>query len=241
MLLALYFVGLTAFTIIFTREVIAPASRASCDKRWRLFAGSLNLANGLAVVLAGFLFSSWIEGRSIFRLSDRLDVVSASLLTFLVSSFVAYWWHRAIHRSDRLWRWVHQLHHSPVRIEALTAFYVHPFDALLAALLNAIVAYVVLGVDGFAAGLSLTYVTLFNLVAHADLKTPWWLGLFTQRPEMHRIHHQRGVHADNYGLPLWDMMFGTWRNPRSGWVECGFPDDKERLIGQMLALKDVDG
>lgn len=241
MLLALYFVGLAAFTIIFTREVIAPASMASCDKRWRLFAGSLNLVNGLAVVGAGFLFSSWIEGRSILKLAGRLDVVSASLLTFLVSSLVAYWWHRAIHASDRLWRWVHQLHHSPVRIEALTAFYVHPFDALLAALLNALVAYVLLGVDGVAAGLSLTYVTLFNLVAHADLKTPWWLGLFTQRPEMHRIHHERGAHANNYGLPLWDMLFGTWRNPRSGWVECGFPHDKERLIGQMLALKDVDG
>lgn len=240
-MLALYFVGLAVFTIIFTREVIAPASRASCDKRWRLFAGSLNMANGLAVVLAGFLFSPWIEGRSVFGLAGKMDVVSASLLTFMVSSLVAYWWHRAIHRSDRLWRWVHQLHHSPVRIEALTAFYVHPFDALLAALLNAVVAYVILGVDGVAAGLSLTYVTLFNLVAHADLKTPWWLGFLTQRPEMHRVHHERGKHANNYGLPLWDMMFGTWRNPRSGWIECGFPDDKERLIGQMLAMKDVDG
>ncbi|MGV9010291.1 sterol desaturase family protein [Brevundimonas sp.] len=241
MMLALYFVGLAVFTIIFTREVIAPASRALCDKRWRLFAGSLNVANGLAVVLAGFLFSPWIEGRSVFGLAGKMDVVSASLLTFMVSSLVAYWWHRAIHRSDRLWRWVHQLHHSPVRIEALTAFYVHPFDALLAALLNAVVAYVILGVDGVAAGLSLTYVTLFNLVAHADLKTPWWLGFLTQRPEMHRVHHERGKHANNYGLPLWDMMFGTWRNPRSGWIECGFPDDKERLIGQMLAMKDVDG
>ena len=37
------------------------------------------------------------------------------------------------------------------------------------------------------------------------------------------------------------MMFGTWRNPGTVDVECGFPDDKERLIGQMLMLKDVDG
>lgn len=241
MLLLLYFITFAVFTVIFTREVIAPASRASCDKRWRLYAGVLNLMNLAVVVAAGFLFKPWIDGRSLFKLADRLDVVSASLLTFLVASLAAYWWHRAIHKSDRLWRWVHQLHHSPVRIEALTAFYVHPFDALLAALLNAVVAYGVLGVDGVSAGLALVYVSLFNLLAHADLKTPWWVGLFTQRPEMHRIHHQRGAHADNYGLPLWDMIFGTWRNPRSGWVECGFPDDKERLIGQMLALKDVDG
>lgn len=163
------------------------------------------------------------------------------MLTFLAASFVAYWWHRAVHKSDRLWRWVHQLHHSPTRIEALTAFYVHPFDALAATLLNALVAYLLLGVDGVAAGLALIYVTLFNLIAHADQKSPWWLGFIVQRPEMHRVHHQRGHHANNYGLPIWDLMFGTWRNPREGWVDCGFPDDKERLIGQMLMLKDVDG
>lgn len=241
MLIAVYFVTLAVFTLIFTREVIAPASRASCDKRWRLYAGSLNLLNLVAVVAAGFVFQTWIAGHSVLRLGERLDPVAGSVATFLVASFVAYWWHRAIHRSDRLWRWVHQLHHSPTRIEALTAFYIHPFDALSASLLNAVVAYVVLGVDGVSAGLALFYVTMFNLVAHADMRTPWWLGLFTQRPEMHRLHHQRGVHANNYGLPLWDMVFGTWRNPRSGWVECGFPDDKERLIGQMLMLKDVEG
>jgi sterol desaturase/sphingolipid hydroxylase (fatty acid hydroxylase superfamily) len=58
---------------------------------------------------------------------------------------------------------------------------------------------------------------------------------------MHRDNHERGVHANNYGLPLWDMVFGTRRNPRVGPAACGFPDDKERLIGQMLLLKDVDG
>jgi sterol desaturase/sphingolipid hydroxylase (fatty acid hydroxylase superfamily) len=58
---------------------------------------------------------------------------------------------------------------------------------------------------------------------------------------MHRVHHQRGVHRDNYGLPLWDMIFGTWRNPRVGPAECGFPDDKEPLVGQMPRLKDVGG
>lgn len=241
MLFVAYFVTLAAFALVFTREVILPASRARCDKRWRIYAGSLNAVNLVAVVAAGFLFPRWIAGHSLFNLADRIDPVSGSLLTFAVASFVAYWWHRAIHRSNRLWRWLHQLHHSPTRIEALTAFYVHPFDALAATLLNALVAYLVLGVDGVAAGLALIYVTLFNLIAHADQKSPWWLGFIVQRPEMHRVHHQRGHHAGNYGLPIWDLMFGTWRNPRSGEVECGFPDDKERLIGQMLMLKDVDG
>ena len=29
-------------------------------------------------------------------------------------------------QSDFLWRWVHQLHHSPSRIETITAFYGNP-------------------------------------------------------------------------------------------------------------------
>jgi sterol desaturase/sphingolipid hydroxylase (fatty acid hydroxylase superfamily) len=241
MALLVYFITFAAFVVIFTREVVAPASGASCDKRWRLYAGGLNAANLGVVVAAGFLFEGWISGSSLLGLSGRLDVVSGAILTFLVSSFVAYWWHRLIHKSDRLWRWTHQLHHSPSRIEALTAFYVHPFDALAATLLNALVAYVILGVGGLSAGLSLVGVTLFNLVAHADQRTPWWMGVFIQRPEMHRLHHERGAHRGNYGLPLWDLIFGTWRNPREGQVECGFAPEKEAQIGPMLMCRDVDG
>jgi sterol desaturase/sphingolipid hydroxylase (fatty acid hydroxylase superfamily) len=236
-----YFGAFALFSIIFTREVIAPASGATCDKRWRIYAGGLNAANLIVVAVAGLLFREQIGRQSIFDLASRFDPITGSVLTFLAASFVAYWYHRAVHHSDRLWRWIHQLHHSPSRIESLTAFYVHPFDGLAAALLNASVAYLVLGVSGLSAALALFYVVVFNLIAHADLRTPWWLGLVLQRPEMHRLHHQRGVHASNYGLPIFDMMFGTWRNPRSGVVECGFADDKERLVADMLMLRDVKG
>lgn len=241
LLFGVYFLTLAVFTAIFTREVIAPASGASCDKRWRFFAGGLNAANLVAVVGAGFLFRNWIEARSLFGLDEKVGVLGGSVLTFLVASLAAYGYHRAIHASDRLWRWVHQLHHSPSRIEALTAFYVHPLDAFLASLLNAVVAYLILGVGAEAAALALLYVTVFNLLAHADMRTPQWLGWFIQRPEMHRVHHERGLHANNYGLPLWDMVFGTWRNPRSGPVECGFVADREEQIGRMLMMRDVEG
>jgi sterol desaturase/sphingolipid hydroxylase (fatty acid hydroxylase superfamily) len=236
-----YFATFAVFSVIFTREVIAPASMANCDKRWRIYAGALNAGNLVVVGLAGLFFQSWIDHASLFQLRSKLDPFTASLVAFLVSSFVAYWYHRATHWSDTLWRSVHQLHHSPARIEALTSFYMHPFDGLLASLINAGVAYLVLGVSAFSAAVALLYVTLFSLIAHADLRSPWWLGFITQRPEMHRVHHERGVHANNYGLPLWDMMFGTWRNPRVGPIACGFVEEKEVLIGQMLMLRDVEG
>ncbi len=241
MLILVYFATFVLFVVFFTREVIAPASQATCDKRWRIYAGLLNGLNLIVVAAAGVLFAKWIAAHSILHLRDRSDILTNSVLAFLTASFVAYWYHRLVHRSALLWRWVHQLHHSPTRIEALTAFYIHPFDALLATLLNAFVAYILLGVGPESAALALLYVTVFNLIAHADMRSPWWLGLLVQRPEMHRVHHERGVHASNYGLPLWDLLFGTWRNPVKGPVQCGFADDKERLIVQMLMLRDVDG
>jgi len=104
-----------------------------------------------------------------------------------------------------------------------------------------VVAYWVFGTSPLVASLVLALVSVFNLVAHADLKTPLWLGLFLQRPEMHRLHHERNSHRSNYGLPLWDMMFGTWSNPRQGTVECGFASDREFKVREMLLMKDVGG
>ncbi|MED5548028.1 MAG: sterol desaturase family protein [Pseudomonadota bacterium] len=229
------------FTAVFTREVVAPASKATCDKRWRIYAAGVNFANIIVIVLAGILFRTWVEQRAILPLPDELPVLAESIIVFVVASFFAYAWHRLTHASDTLWRCVHQLHHSPSRIESLTAFYVHPLDSFLASALNAAVAYLLLGASAGAAALSLAYVAVFNIVAHADMRTPWYLGFLLQRPEMHRLHHQRGSHRSNYGLPLWDLIFGSWKNPRDGEVECGFAPDREYRVHDMLLMKDVDG
>lgn len=240
MLLLVYILTVGAFVVLFTREVIAPASGAQCDRRWRLYAGALNGVNVVVVVAAGVLFPTTIAGISLVTLPDSIGVIGQSAAIFLTASFAAYWWHRFTHASDTAWRMVHQLHHSPSRVEALTAFYLHPLDSFLATLLNAVVAYALFGASPWAAGLALLYVSVFNLVAHADMRTPWWLGFFTQRPEMHRLHHQRGAHRSNYGLPIWDMLFGTWRNPRAGAVECGFRPENEYRVREMLMMKSVE-
>jgi len=47
-------------------------------------------------------------------------------------------WHRARHESDFLWRWLHQVHHSPVRIEIMTTFYKHPVEQLVNGVLSSV-------------------------------------------------------------------------------------------------------
>lgn len=58
---------------------------------------------------------------------------------------------------------------------------------------------------------------------HANIRTPRWLGYLIQRPESHAVHHGRGIHRYNYAdLPLWDIIFGTFRNPETATGEVGF-------------------
>ena len=90
-----------------------------------------------------------------------------------------------------------------------------------------------------AAAWSLLLTGLFDMFLHGDMRTPHWVGWLIQRPEMHRVHHAHGHHAQNYGLPIWDALFGTYLNPR-GWVDrCGFDDDKSARIQDMLLGRDV--
>ena len=61
-----------------------------------------------------------------------------------------------------------------------------------------------------------------------------------QRPEMHRIHHQYGYHQNNYGdIVWWDMLFGTYENPKKWDETCGFDDWQEQQLVPMLAYRDV--
>ena len=54
------------------------------------------------------------------------------------------------------------------------------------------------------------------------------------------MHHRKGVHYYNYAdLPLWDMLFGTYENPPTFTSRCGFDDEKEQRLAQMLAFRDV--
>ena len=46
----------------------------------------------------------------------------------------------------------------------------------------------------------------------------------------------------NYSdLPLWDIVFGTFRNPKDFAPEAGFHDGASAQIPAMLAFRDVAG
>lgn len=236
-----YFVIFIVFVVVFTFEVVAPASGNDCDKRWQIYAGAISALQMVVTLAAGYLFNDWFAAHAVFHLDSDTPILAAAFFVFLTVSFIAYWWHRATHRFDLLWRVFHQLHHSPARIEALTAFYVHPFDGLAANILNVGVAFWLFGVGVDVAAAALVLAAIYNIYIHSDTSSPSWLGCLVQRPEMHRVHHRAGHHAQNYGLPIWDLLFGTFENPNRSKIVCGFEKSKELQIRNMLLLRDVDG
>jgi sterol desaturase/sphingolipid hydroxylase (fatty acid hydroxylase superfamily) len=205
---------------------------------WWTRAIALNTVQFGVAWLAGV---SWESRLADYRLwSLDISVPLQVALGYLALTFIYYWWHRWRHEIPLLWRCVHQLHHSPARIEILTSFYKHPLEILLNSWLSTAVLYFVVGLGPQACAYAVLVTGLAELFYHWNVRTPYWLGFVIQRPESHCVHHQRGVHAYNYAdLPLWDMLWGTFRNPRHWNASCGFGEDRERLLGEMLRGKEV--
>jgi sterol desaturase/sphingolipid hydroxylase (fatty acid hydroxylase superfamily) len=206
---------------------------------WWPRALTLNACQVAAVYLAGASWDAWMIRHRSWS-ADTLGTVGGVLVGYLVITFVYYWWHRWRHTVPLLWRWVHQVHHSPQRIEVVTSFYKHPVELVLNGLLSSAILYLLLGLGPGAASVTVALTGLAELFYHWNVATPHWLGYLIQRPESHRIHHQEAVHAYNYAdLPLWDMLFGTFRNPRHWDARCGFGPAGEARLGAMLIGIDV--
>ena len=169
-----------------------------------------------------------------------LNTLVGALVGYLAITFVYYFWHRARHELPWLWRWLHQLHHSPQRIEVITSFYKHPFEIVANGVLSSAVLYALLGLSVNAAAGAVLLSGLAELFYHWNVRTPEWLGYLIQRPESHRLHHERGRHARNFSdLPLWDMLFGTFENARGEPVACGFEDGIEARVTELLLGRDL--
>ncbi|MDJ0788686.1 MAG: sterol desaturase family protein [Myxococcota bacterium] len=192
------------------------------------------------VALAGLTWDAWMKQHQLFS-GAGLGTLGGAAVGYLAITFVYYWWHRARHEVPVLWRWLHQLHHSPGRLQVMTSFYKHPLEVLANGVLSSAILYLGVGLAPAAAGLAVLLTGLAELFYHWNVRTPRWLGFLIQRPESHCVHHQRGRHSGNYAdLPLWDWLFGTLHNPHHFDADCGFDGDREQRLGDMLRGIDVN-
>lgn len=227
-------------TVIFlVLERLFPGRELPHSKGWYVRVLLVN-AGQLLITLA--TARVWIElfgDISLFHLADWDLPLVEGFVGWFVGTFFFYWWHVIRHRKG-WWLLFHQVHHSPSRIEALTSFYKHPVEILSDALLSALVLYPLLGCSMLGAFWYNFFAATGEYFYHANIRTPKWLRYFIQTPELHSIHHQFDVHHYNYAdLPLWDRLFGTYRDTTEFADRCGFPAGAEQKLVQMLAFRDV--
>src|SRR4051812_20159731 len=191
-------------------------------------------------LLAGETWNRWLGRVSLLHFSEHLHQWSAALAVYLFSSFIFYWWHRYRHESQFLWRTMHQIHHSARRMEMFTAFYKHPVEIFVNSIITSLIVFGVFGCDLGAAAYYTLFIAAGEMFYHWNIKTPRWVGYLFQRPESHRVHHQFRHHTNNFSdLPIWDMLFRTFRNPAKFRGRCGYEDWREDRFDDMLAFRDV--
>ena len=221
---------------MFAAERLRPGRTLPRVHRFLARALVLNAVQIGSVALAGRLLDPWLRAHRPWS-ADQLGLIGGALVGYVVITFVYYWWHRARHEVPFLWRWFHQLHHSPRRIEILTSFYKHPFELAVNALLSSAILYLVVGVGPDAATIAVTMTGVAELFYHWNVATPRWVGVLIQRPEAHAVHHQAGLHSFNFAdLPLWDALFGTWRDARTWSGECGFSEGEDELARMLIGV-----
>jgi sterol desaturase/sphingolipid hydroxylase (fatty acid hydroxylase superfamily) len=227
------------YAVLIVLEAVFPARRLPAVAGWKM--------RGAISFIAFFFLSSylpllWGEYFARFRLLDLtgLGTWGGALAGLMLYEAGVYFWHRSMHGSTVLWRTFHQMHHSAERIDTWGAFWFSPLDMAGWTLLSSICLTLVFGVTPEAATVVLLATTFLSIFQHANIRTPHWIGYLIQRPESHSRHHERGVHAGNYSdLPLFDILFGTFHNPREFAAHAGFYDGASSRLLEMIWFRDV--
>ena len=228
-----------SMTIFFSLERMFPGRKLPHSKGWYIRSLSINFVQLGITLITGKLWYDLLEGGTLFHLSTFEMPVMEGFVGWFLGTFFFYWWHRIRHRNG-FWHIFHQIHHSASRIEILTSLYKHPIEIVINSFFTALILYPILGCSLLGAFWYNFFAATGEYFYHANLKTPKWLRYFIQTPELHSIHHQLDVHKFNFGdIPLWDRLFGTYKDTTEFTEKCGFPDENEQLIFKMLAFKDV--
>ena len=232
--------GIVAFFLSFLAyDTLRPARSYAKTPGWVLRGIVSFVAYAVVSTYLPFLWDEWLGAH---RLIDAtgLGTWGGAAVGILSANLFMYGWHRALHASDFLWRWFHQMHHSAERVDVAGAFYFSPLDMIGWTAIASLSLVWAVGLTPEAVVLVNIFSTFMSVFTHANVRTPRWLGYFIARPEMHALHHERGVHFGNFcDLPIVDMLFATFKNPRTFEGEAGFYNGASLRVKDMLLGRDV--
>lgn len=137
-------------------------------------------------------------------------------LALVAFDFFNYWLHRINHAIPALWA-LHRFHHDERHLSAATALRAHWLSVPIQQLLVLVPVAWLLGLDALQ-GPVVFVMTAVAAVSHMNID--FGLGRLTRfvvGPRYHRLHHDRDrkSHDSNFAniLPVWDIAFGTYREP----------------------------
>lgn len=231
---------ISIFIVLMIAEELFPGRPLPKIKYWKI--------KGLIAFIFYFFLSSylpmfWNDTLAQYQLIDMssLGDLGGAIVALLIYEFGVYFWHRSMHKSNILWRVFHQMHHSAERVDAYGAFFFSPMDMIGFTLLTSLALVLAGGFTVQATIYAIYGATFLAVIQHANIKTPQWMGYIFQRPESHSVHHSKGVHAFNYSdLPLFDIILGTFNNPKDFADQTGFYEGASSRIGEMLLFKDIN-
>src|SRR6185503_13758678 len=102
-----YIIGV--FCFCFVLERVVPGWPLPRVRTWPLRVLAINGVQLGVVLLAGLTWERWLSSYSFFSLSKHVPNWAGGLVAYFIATFVFYWWHRARHESNFLWRHFHQI------------------------------------------------------------------------------------------------------------------------------------
>jgi sterol desaturase/sphingolipid hydroxylase (fatty acid hydroxylase superfamily) len=127
-------------------------------------------------------------------------------LAAFVNDFLFYLCHLALHRSARLYKHVHSVHHEFIATTGFAAEYAHPLESIVGNQLPAVIVSLLLGFPFDVWLFWLAFRLLRTYLTHSGYAIPF---LMPHNAIHHDIHHAKSF--NNFGgTPLPDLIFGTY-------------------------------
>jgi sterol desaturase/sphingolipid hydroxylase (fatty acid hydroxylase superfamily) len=168
----------------------------------------------VALSIVTFSASHWHNSDSLWP--SYLPGPVQFLLLLLVFDLVGYAYHRTLHRFNYL-RAFHAIHHDTRKMHVLKSNRLH-FGESVVNFLMLVPAMIIVGCPpAMVIWLGMWEVFEGNLAhSNVDQRFPRWFHYIVRTADVHRIHHSDDGKLQNSnfgGLPIWDVIFRTYRHP----------------------------
>lgn len=167
-------------------------------------------------IYTGSLFFQFNETNYIY---DLLILFPLSLIIELIFDFFHYWAHRLSH--NKYFYGLHKIHHAHKYPTAVTTFYQHPIDLIIANTIPVLITLYLIRVSFFQVSLITAYKTFIEISGHTGkilypissfpqfMWLPKFLGIELYG-EDHDVHHTHFKYNFAKRFSLWDKVFGTY-------------------------------